>query len=421
VALTTETESSQRQGLFAAIGRETWALLRSRPVSDVVIGQPEAAEPAAAPADGVQNLPVDEPDEVPMGATELLAVTVVGPDRPGVVASVTRVLHRAEATVMATSMTVLCGHSAMILLTRGAESTIQAAAEALRHDGLAVDVSRLAEVHRGPGAGSVWTIVGTATDRRVLGKLVKLLSDDDRNIVDIAMVSLDSTHSSLQISVDMGSGGPETLAEYMKELEECWLAPASVTPGSQTRPPAHCAASEFEGFAIGLVGTDRPGVVHKAIEALNDAGLQIEAASMTVLANQSAMILLIPGALSDEVKLGSVVEQLNKEGDVKAVTQRVLADQDGMWTGGGEEGHFRGHALDAPGILHRTAETFAERGVNITGIRLKIFGEPPVCALDVDFRLAETTDVASLRDDLVNLAYDVGWLKWDYEIGAPVA
>jgi glycine cleavage system transcriptional repressor len=52
------------------------------------------------------------------------AVSVFGRDRPGIIAAVTRVLADAGCNLEDTSMTILCGHFAMMLVISGGTGTV---------------------------------------------------------------------------------------------------------------------------------------------------------------------------------------------------------------------------------------------------------------------------------------------------------
>lgn len=78
----------------------------------------------------------------------LLAVTVIGTDRPGIVADVTGALAGIEANLEDSTMTLLRGHFAMVVLVRTEESAAQIAdrLDGLTADGaLAVDVRAVPE------------------------------------------------------------------------------------------------------------------------------------------------------------------------------------------------------------------------------------------------------------------------------------
>jgi glycine cleavage system transcriptional repressor len=74
-----------------------------------------------------------------------LAVTAIGADRPGIVATVTRVLHERGGNLEDSAMTILGGHFAIVLLVRSADDPdeLRAALEAATADlGLTISVTR---------------------------------------------------------------------------------------------------------------------------------------------------------------------------------------------------------------------------------------------------------------------------------------
>lgn len=74
-----------------------------------------------------------------------LAVTAIGADRPGIVATVTRVLHERGGNLEDSAMTILGGHFAIVLLVRSDDdpAELRAALETATSDlGLTVSVSR---------------------------------------------------------------------------------------------------------------------------------------------------------------------------------------------------------------------------------------------------------------------------------------
>ena len=62
-------------------------------------------------------------------------------------------------------------------------------------------------------------------------------------------------------------------------------------------------------YVITAVGKDRPGIVAGVTEVLFDLGGNIEDSSMTILAGEFAMILIV--SLPDGVVLGDVEEKLD--------------------------------------------------------------------------------------------------------------
>src|SRR6478672_3562806 len=88
----------------------------------------------------------------------LLAVTVLGHDRPGIVADTTAALAGLGGNLEDSTMTLLRGHFAMLLLVRtsAAAPAVQDALAGLAADGrLTVDVREVPdlELHAAPAAG----------------------------------------------------------------------------------------------------------------------------------------------------------------------------------------------------------------------------------------------------------------------------
>jgi glycine cleavage system transcriptional repressor len=124
-----------------------------------------------------------------MTAVSLQAVTVIGHDRPGIIAETTGVLARLGLNIEDSTMTLLRGHFAMMLLCAGdrASDEIEAALAGLSRDGSltvtvrevpaepeheAVGSTYVLTVHGGDRAGIVSTLVGEVA--RVGGNVTDL-------------------------------------------------------------------------------------------------------------------------------------------------------------------------------------------------------------------------------------------------------
>lgn len=124
-----------------------------------------------------------------MTAVSLQAITVLGHDRPGIIAETTRVLADLGLNIEDSTMTLLRGHFAMMLICAGERSSaeIEEALSGLTEDGsLTVSVREVPEepehtalgttyvltVHGGDRAGIVSTLVGEVA--RVGGNITDL-------------------------------------------------------------------------------------------------------------------------------------------------------------------------------------------------------------------------------------------------------
>ena len=153
-----------------------------------------------------------------------LAVTAVGADRPGIVAAVTGVLVRHGCNLEDTSMSILRGHFAMMLVVDGPAGLDPAALEAaLAEHTAAFDLLVVVRPIHDAGAaaspeGEEWTFSVYGADRPgIVHGVASALADKGINIVDLT-TRLTS----------WGAGGDDT-AVYAMVLE------VTIPPGTQMR------------------------------------------------------------------------------------------------------------------------------------------------------------------------------------------
>lgn len=132
-----------------------------------------------------------------------VAVTAVGPDRPGIVAAVTGVLLRHGGNLEDTAMTRLGGHFAMVLVVEvpGDEDAValeQALASETPAMGLNITVRPIADLAEDADAGSPWAVTVHGADRPgIVHHVTSVLAAHGANIVDLA------TH---RVASDAGTG-----------------------------------------------------------------------------------------------------------------------------------------------------------------------------------------------------------------------
>jgi glycine cleavage system transcriptional repressor len=117
----------------------------------------------------------------------LLAVTAVGADRPGIIARVTRVLLDAEGNLEDSSMTILGGQFAIVLLveTDADPAQLQSAlADATADIGLFVSVQPVGHGSDSAPPSHILTVYGT--DRPgIVHAAAETLADLDVNVTDL--------------------------------------------------------------------------------------------------------------------------------------------------------------------------------------------------------------------------------------------
>ena len=121
-------------------------------------------------------------------APALLAVTVLGDDRPGIVADVTGALAGLGCNLEDSTMTLLRGHFAMVVLVRTAHSSgeVTAALEPLTGASLAVDVRPIPEHDRADRPGTAYTVRVHGADRPgIVAAMTRVVAAHGGNIVDL--------------------------------------------------------------------------------------------------------------------------------------------------------------------------------------------------------------------------------------------
>jgi glycine cleavage system transcriptional repressor len=119
-------------------------------------------------------------------------VAAVGPDQPGIVAEFTRVFLEQDCNLEDSSMTVLRGQFAIMLVVEAPDSVTPTALEsdlsfATSVFGLVISVWEIGSVGAGSPQGEPWTVSIYGADRRgIVHGITKLLADRDVNVVDLS-------------------------------------------------------------------------------------------------------------------------------------------------------------------------------------------------------------------------------------------
>lgn len=118
-----------------------------------------------------------------------LAITVLGHDRPGIIARVAEVLAEAGMNLEDSSMTLLRGHFAMTLICGGSRSAgeIEAALGPLEADGsLTVNVRDIPAEPEHQAAGQPYLVTVHGGDRLgIVAQLAGVIADAGGNITDL--------------------------------------------------------------------------------------------------------------------------------------------------------------------------------------------------------------------------------------------
>ncbi|MEU8182832.1 ACT domain-containing protein [Micromonospora sp. NPDC049044] len=118
-----------------------------------------------------------------------LAITVIGRDRPGIVADVAEVLARLGANLTDSTMTRLRGHFAMTLICTGpAAAEVEAALAPLAAEGqLLATVRAVTPDGEVPAAGEPYVLAVHGSDRMgIVAAMTRVLVDAGGNVTDLS-------------------------------------------------------------------------------------------------------------------------------------------------------------------------------------------------------------------------------------------
>jgi glycine cleavage system transcriptional repressor len=134
-----------------------------------------------------------------------LAITVVGHDRPGIIAQAAEILSRCGMNLEDSSMTLLRGHFAMTLICAGEANAaeVEAALQPLVNGSLDVTVREVPEEPDQPPLGSTYLLTVHGADRLgIVARLAGVIAEAGGNITDLT-TRLSGTLYALLAEVDI--------------------------------------------------------------------------------------------------------------------------------------------------------------------------------------------------------------------------
>ena len=143
-----------------------------------------------------------------------LAITVIGPDRPGIVADVSEALAGVGANLTDSTMTRLRGHFAMTLICTGpAVEAVEVALAPL--DGVTTAVRAVDPEAGGADRGEPWVVSVHGADRLgIVAAVTRVVAGAGGNITDLS-TRLAGTLYVLIAEVDLPAGSSDELAERL--------------------------------------------------------------------------------------------------------------------------------------------------------------------------------------------------------------
>lgn len=156
-------------------------------------------------------------------------------------------------------------------------------------------------------------------------------------------------------------------------------------------------------LVITAVGNDRPGIVNELTKQILDSGCNIQDSRMTILGGEFAIILLLSGNWNAIAKvedsLPRVAERLGLNLACKRTESRNKQSNTLSY-------HVDALAIDQPGIVHRVAEFFSSRNINIESLNSDSYNAAhtgtPMFALTMTVNIPADQSIAQLRDQFLD-------------------
>jgi len=161
-------------------------------------------------------------------------------------------------------------------------------------------------------------------------------------------------------------------------------------------------------YAIAAIGRDRPGIVADLSEFVFASGCNLEDASMTMLGNEFATLMLVSGLGKDlATALSDAARKLEWE---RRLTIFIRPLDDAPEARQREQGEWSliAKGIDKAGIVAGVARCLADRRVLITDLRGRASSLPesgtPLYTLTLRMSVPAPTDASELRSALEEVA-----------------
>lgn len=166
----------------------------------------------------------------------------------------------------------------------------------------------------------------------------------------------------------------------------------------------------MSGYAVAVVGRDRPGIAAALARALFGANANIEDSRMTILGGQFAVMMIVSLPEGADVdSLAAELERVREELGLESATIREIEDASG------DARPAPTHVLtvygaDHPGIVASVCESLAAREVNIDDLATRVVGseDAPVYTLICELTLPGSLEPSALAADLDGVAVSQG-------------
>lgn len=166
-------------------------------------------------------------------------------------------------------------------------------------------------------------------------------------------------------------------------------------------------------FAIAAIGRDRPGIVADLSECVYECSCNLEDASMTMLGNEFATLMLVSGTGEDlAARLGDATRRLEWERHLTVFLRPLAQAPEPTDAGGDTAFELTATGVDKAGIVAGVTRRLADEDIHITDLRGKISPVPqagtPMYTLAIRMSAPANVDREKLENDFAELAETLG-------------
>ncbi|MDQ3957299.1 MAG: ACT domain-containing protein [Actinomycetota bacterium] len=157
-----------------------------------------------------------------MGTNALVAVTVIGNDRPGIVAGVTKALYEAGCNLEDVTSTILRGHFSMVMVVRASvdASSLEAALAPVAEEmGLVIAARPVDETSGSPDVSTHMVSVYGADHPGIVFRVAEVLAGLDANITDLTSRVIGSSDAPVYaLMLEVCTDRPAEVADALDAL-----------------------------------------------------------------------------------------------------------------------------------------------------------------------------------------------------------
>ncbi len=157
-------------------------------------------------------------------------------------------------------------------------------------------------------------------------------------------------------------------------------------------------------YSLTAIGSDRPGIVAAVTKVLFTHNCNIEDSSMTILADEFAMILIT--SIPEDANIDALKKDLTEvELDLAlGITLREILEDSGNRTGNSTH-LVTVSGSDRPGIVYKTVNFLAKWDINITDLATKVIKgeEKPLYIMLMEVRFPENLDDETIKSSIKTL------------------